>query len=205
MTKKTKIVLFISAATLLALILAAVDLFFFEDLRHWFWMEIHDESRHASFITNIEDNSVVEFPEKIESLKVAEKVNTNHDNSYYFVLRFKTDKKGIAQLRESLSKLDDYFENSFESRTEPNDRTDDSDLRTLIRGKRVPKWYNEELPEGIFYTSYGKGVNYRMPYRKQGEGMFHFIICTWIVLEESEEVLVYMSGRGYYSMKDYGD
>ena len=59
MTKKIKIVLVISAATLLALILAAVDLFFFEDLRQWFWMEIHDESRLASFLANIEDNSVV--------------------------------------------------------------------------------------------------------------------------------------------------
>ncbi|MHC4546781.1 MAG: hypothetical protein ACYSYL_20065 [Planctomycetota bacterium] len=66
MTKKTKIFLVISAATLLALILAAVDLFFFEDLRQWFWMEIYDESRLESFLANIEDNSVVKFPENIE-------------------------------------------------------------------------------------------------------------------------------------------
>lgn len=199
MTKKTKIVLFISAATLLALILAAIDLLFFEDLRHWFWMEIHDESRHASFITNIEDNSVVEFPEKIESLKAAERVYSEREGSYVFVLRFKTDKKGLVQLRESLSQLDTYREYSVE----PDDRTDDSDLRILFRSQKgIPKWYNEELPEGVFYTSFGEGVDY---YLESGKGKLKLMTCTWIVLAETEEVLVYMAGDGFYSMKDYGD
>jgi hypothetical protein len=198
MTKKTKIVLGISAATLLVLILAAVDLFFFEDLRQWFWMEIHDESHLASCLVNIEDNSVVEFPEKIESLKAAERVYTEREGSYVFVLRFKTDKKGLAQLRESLSQLDEYREYSVE----PDDRTDDSDLRILFKNEHTPEWYNEELPEGVFYTSYGKGVDYYLESRK---GKLIHMTCTWIVLAESEEVLVYMAGDCFYSMKDYGD
>jgi len=198
MTKKTKIVLVISAVILLALILAAVDIFFFEDLRQWFWMEVHDESRLASFLVNIEDNSVVEFPENIESLKAAERVYTDRGGSYVFVLRFKTDKKGLAQLRESLSQL----HQPMESDAQP-DRNSEyyADPRMYYKKKGIPEWYSEEMPEGVHYQFYGV-TDYYLESRK---GKLTHINCASVTLADSEEVVVYMQGNGFYSMKDYGD
>jgi hypothetical protein len=198
MTKKTKIVLGISAASLVVLVLAAVDLFFFEDLRQLFWMEIHDESRLASFLANIEDNSVVEFPEKIESLKAAERDYSPRGGSYHFVLRFKTDKKGLAQLRESLSQLHE----PLESDAQP-DRNSEyyADPRVGYKEKGIPEWYSEEMPEGVHYEFYGTTDHYL----ESRKGKLQFISCACVTLADSEEVIVYMEGFGFYSMKDYGD
>ena len=112
MTKKTKIVLGISAAILLVLILAAVSLFIFLHLLSYgFRTEPYVESNPASILVKIEDSSVVRFPENIESLKAADRTSYGIDYpTYDFILRFRTDQDGLAQLRESLSQLYDYSE-----------------------------------------------------------------------------------------------
>ena len=200
MTKKTKIVLGISAASLVVLVLAAVYFFFFghDLLRQWFWMEIHDESRLASFLVNIEDNSVVEFPENIESLKAAERLYTQRESTYDFVLRFKTDKKGLAQLRESFSQL----HTPSESDAQP-DRSSEyyTDSRFYYEIKGIPEWYSEEMPEGVHCEFHGT-TDYYLESRK---GKLEHIYCTSVTLTGSEEVIVYMAGNGFYSMKDYGN
>jgi len=203
MTKKIKIALGISTAILLALILAAVTFFIFvRFLRKAFWMEPYDESHPASILVTIEDNSVVRFPENIESLKAADRTDRGIDDTFYiFILRFKTDQKGLAQLRESLSQLYEYTE----SDVKPDQNADDFDLRTFRSQKLTPEWYSEELPEGVVYTSRGVGVNYYSPGGEQGKGKFRHINCTCVTLAGSEEVVVYMQGTGYYSLKDYGD
>ncbi|MHC4113658.1 MAG: hypothetical protein ACYSWZ_24685 [Planctomycetota bacterium] len=201
MTKKTKIVLGISAAILLALVLAAISVFYGGRyfLRKAFWMEPYDESHPASILVTIEDNSVVKFPEKIESLKAADRTSRGIDSAHYnFILRFKTDQNGLAQLRESLSQLDRYIEDDVK----PDQRDYDFDLRISRKNKLFPEWYSEELPEGVVYTSHGKGVVYS---GKTAKGKFHYISCTCVTLAGSEEVVVFMEGVGYYSLKDYGD
>ena len=159
---------------------------------------VHDESRLASFLANIEDNSVVKFPENIESLKAAERVYTESGGAYLFVLRYKIDKKGLAQLLVSLSDIREYFE----SDTQP-DRNSEyySDPRRFYRKKGIPGWYIEEMPEGALYVFSGT-TGY---YLKSRKGKLKRISCVCITLADSEEVVVYMAGDGFYSMKDYGD
>ena len=195
MTKKTKIVLGISAASLVVLVLAAVYFFFFghDLLRQWFWMEIHDESRLASFLANIEDNTVVKFPEKIESLKAAERIHTNRGGSYHFALRFKTDKNGLAQLKESLSQL--YKNLVSDAQTDPN-----SEVyvypRIVHSKKGIPEWYSEEMLEGVLYESLGSGsrVEYYGKNRNIAIAKIYVIDCKCVTLAGSEEVVVYMEG-----------
>jgi len=207
MTKKIIITWGISVAIPLVLALAVVFVFFYVrfELRQAFWMEPYDESHPASILATVEDNSVVKFPENIESLKAADSTDRGIDAPFYiFILRFRTDQNGLAQLRESLSQLYEYVENDVKADQNP----DAVVLTWRLKGKpgyvRTPEWYSE-LPEGVVWTASGVGVDY---YGEGGEGKkgkFHSIRCTWVVLAESEEVVVFMEGEGYYSLKDYGD
>ncbi|MHC4655452.1 MAG: hypothetical protein ACYS91_10615 [Planctomycetota bacterium] len=205
MTKKIKIALGISAASLVVLILAAISIFFLGRylLRQAFWMEPYDESHPESILVTIEDNSVVKFPENIESFKAADRTDRGIDSAdYIFILSFKTDREGLAQLRESLSQLYKYKE--WKVDLDQNAELLTFRLKDRPAKVRTPEWYRE-LPEGVVWTASGVGVDY---YGEGGEGRkgkFHRISCTWVVLAESEEVEVYMEGDGYYSLKDYGD
>jgi len=197
MTKKIKIVLGISVVLPLALALSAVYFFFFghDLLRRWFWMEIHDESRLASFLANIEDKTVVRFPKKIESLKAAERVHTDRADSYHFVLRFKTGKNGLDQLRESLSQMDYYV--SSDAQTDPNSEVDIYP-RIVHSKKGIPEWFSEEMAEGVHYESIGSGS--RVDYFEYGKNIniaiakIYTIECKCITLTGSDEVVVYMEG-----------
>jgi hypothetical protein len=195
MKKKTKIVLGISVLFPLVLALVAVYFFFFghDILRRWFWMEIHDETRLVSFLANIEDNTVVKFPEKIESLKAAERVHTNHVGSYHFVLRFKTDNKGLAQLQESLSQLRKNLVS--DAQTDPNSGV--YVYPRIVHSKKgIPEWYSEEIPEGVHYESIGAGgrVDYSGKNRNIAIAKIYVIDCKCVTLAGSEEVVVYMEG-----------
>ena len=202
-TKRIKIPWTLYAIILAVLILAAASFFIFVRYLRWaFWMEPYDESHPGSILVSIEDNSVVRFPENMESLKAADRTDRGIDDAFYiFILRFKTDRKGLAQLRESLSMLHEYTE--YDVKSEQN--ADDFDLRRFRSKKLTPEWYGEELPEGVVYTSHGVGVDYSSPDGEQGRGKFHHINCTCVTLAGSEEVVVFMDGTGYYSLKDYGD
>ena len=192
----------ISAATLLVLVFNALPiLIFFRLFGHEFRTEIHDESQLASFLANIEDSSVVRFPENIESLKAADRTSYGIDYpTYNFILRFKTDQDGLAQLRKSLSQLYDYSEWKVDSDQIPEG------LATYLLGykhgqRRTPQWYRE-LPEGVVWTADGRGITDRYDV-KNGKGKLHDIRCAWVIPTGSEEVIVYMEGEGDYS-QDYG-
>jgi hypothetical protein len=194
MTKKIKIVLGISVALPLVLALAIVFVFFYVrfELRQVFGTWPYDESHPAAILALIEDNSGVKFPEKIESLKAGDKINRGDHSSYHFILRFKTDQGGLAQLRESLSQLDSYREREIKPDQRAND--DDFDLRISRKNKLTPEWYSEELPEGVVYTAWGEGVNWYKPVKERSK--FHYIFCTCVTLAGS--MVIELCGCGHY-------
>ncbi len=159
----------------------------------------YDNSHPASILATIEDNSVVRFPENIESLKAADKTDRGIDSFFYvFILSFRTDQDGLAQIQESLSLLYDYREYEVVA----NQYADEYDQRRSQKG--TPEWYRAKLPEGVIYTAHGKGVIYTA-HGESRIGKFHDISCIWVVLAESEKVIVYMEGVGDYSLKDHGN
>ncbi len=204
MKKKIKISWGISVVLPLVMALAIVFVFFYVrfELRQVFGTWPYDESHPAAILALIEDNSGVKFPEKIESLKAGDKINRGAHSDYSFVIRFKTDQEGLAQLRESLSQLDRYHGYDVK----PDQKADDYDLRVWRENKLTPEWYREELPEGVVYTAWGEGVNwYSSVSRDQRKDKLHYIHCTCVTLAGSEKVVVYMGGTGDRNLRTNGD
>lgn len=158
------------------------------------WAKPYDESHPASVLAAIEGNSVIRFPDKMESVKAADRVDRGVDSAFYvFIIRFTTDKNGLAQFRQSLSFLYKYSERKFDS---PQYLDTQAVYRSLNRPGQIPtpQWYRES-PEGNIWTASGQwAVN-----------IHNEIRCAWVVLAGSEEVVVFMEGEGDYSLKDYGD
>ncbi len=168
------------------------------------WMVPYDESHPASILATIENNSVVRLPKNMESFKAADRTDRGIDYAFYiFILRFKTDRDGLAQLRKSLSAMNRYWEGEVDSLQDP-DVISTWRLRSEVKDGQVrtPEWYRE-LPEGEVWTAEGEGVRHGS-HGEQKDCKFYEISCTWVFLDESEEVVVYMEGTGEYSLKDYG-
>lgn len=143
--------------------------------------EPYDEFHPEAVISIIEENCDIEFPAKMESLKAADRIAPGIDKPYHFVVSFTTNMNNFAELKESISQLDSYFEKRVER--DPNvGKNTPADFAVF---RDSPEWYKTEIPKGEIHESFGVSKNNKIRLR-----------TIWINLPESEKVVVYMEGWG---------
>jgi hypothetical protein len=148
--------------------------------------EPYDESHPEVVISIIEKNCDIEFPAKMESLKAADRIAPGIDKPYHFVVSFTTNMNNFAELKESISQLDSYFEERVER--DPNiGKYTPADFALL---RDSPEWYKTEIPKCEIHESSGVSKNNKIRLR-----------TIWIDLPESEKVVVYMEGWGDSRLK----
>ena len=141
--------------------------------------EPYDESHPEVVISIIEDNSNIEFPAKMESLKAAERIAPGVGPGYVcLIVTFETDQEDYAQLRDSLSKQDSYLEihdyNSIKY----------SPVRFSTE-KDIPQWFKIDIAKDIIYHSFGKTRNNAIT-----------LYTTCVRSEDPDKIVVYMEGLG---------
>jgi len=151
--------------------------------------EPFDESDPASVVATIGKNCGFEFPEKMESLKAADRLAGGIDNPYFFVVSFMTDQSGFAQLRDSLSQLGNWKEITDELSQKDYD-TDDYDPRDWSCIEDAPQWYKMKIAKGRTYEGFLVSKNNRMRL---------FTFC--VDLAEPNRIAVYMEGWGDPDLK----
>jgi hypothetical protein len=112
----------------------------------------YDDSNGEAIMAKVEKFSGIEFPEKVKSLKAAEKITAALDTSYAFVVRFVTDQNGFNEFRNSLSKAEGYSEERTDELVE-NGKSYTYHSRGIdVWGSRwrrnAPEWYDLEIPKG---------------------------------------------------------
>lgn len=148
--------------------------------------EPYDESHPEAVISIIEENCDIEFPAKMESLKAADRIAPGIDKPYHFVVSFTTNMNNFAELKESISQLDSYFEERVER--DPNvGKYTPADFAVF---RDSPEWYKTEIPKGEILEGSGVSKNNKIRLR-----------TIWINLPESEKVVVYMEGWGDSRLK----
>jgi hypothetical protein len=142
--------------------------------------EPYDESHPSSVIATIETHCNFKFPEKMESLKAADRIAGGVPPQLYVVIvSFITDQNGFAQLRDSLSlqplRSEDY---------------DTNEPRAFSLSKGTPQWYKTKMPKGKIYEGslYSKNNMMRLS-----------TFC--VELPESEKIAVYIEGWGDSRLK----
>lgn len=151
--------------------------------------EAFDESNPPSVIAKIENTCGFKFPEKVESLKAADRISGGVPPcAYQFIVRFTTGQNGFVQLRDSLSEIDDGPQGK-------GHYGGLSDPRYFRRSREVPKWYEGEIEGAVIY-----------------ESVFLTTGTIWLQLhtvcaelEQAEKVEVYMEGWGDTSLKEDKD
>jgi hypothetical protein len=145
--------------------------------------EPYDESYPQSVIATIETNCNFKFPEKMESLKAADRIAGGvPPQPYVVIVSFTTDQDGFAQLQHSLSLQPLRSENY--NTNEP---------RAFSLSKGTPQWYKTKMPKGKIYEGSLYGKN-------------NMMLSTFCVeLPESEKVAVYMEGWGDSRLKQGQD
>ncbi|MHC4666176.1 MAG: hypothetical protein ACYS9T_09505 [Planctomycetota bacterium] len=146
--------------------------------------EPYDESAPASVIAKIENSCGFKFPENMGSLRAADGLGPGvPPKPYVCIVRFTTDRHGLAQLRDSLSKLDYYTEEFSAAGYDP---------RGLSRMK-APEWYKGEMTKGIVYRGSGWG----------GTGLI--LLTVAVESKEGDKIDVYMEGVGGAGLKEGQD
>jgi len=140
--------------------------------------EPYDESHPQLVLAIIEKNCEFRFPEKIESLKAADRLAGGLDNPYLFIISFTTDRKGFAQLKDSL-------ELQFHKDITLEVDNDEDDRRIFSSSKGTPQWYKTKIPKGKIWEGFLVSRNNMMRLNT---------VC--VELSESEKVAVYMGGFG---------
>jgi hypothetical protein len=186
--KRARPVLKGKAEAIVGICLSVVPLILISTIAYVFYLalrgEPYDESHPASVIATIETNCKFKFPEKMESLKAADRIGGGvSPKPYLFIVSFTTDQNGFAQLRDSLSlqplRSEDY---------------DTNDPRVSSLSKGTPQWYKAKMPKGIIYEGFLVSKNNMMR------------LSTFCVeLPEPEKVAVYMEGFGDPRLKQRQD
>jgi hypothetical protein len=145
--------------------------------------EPYDESHPQLVLATIEKNCDFRFPEKMESLKAADRLAGGPDNPYFFVIRFKTNREGFAQLKDALE-LKPHKDTTSEV---VNDK---DDPRFFSISKETPLWYSAKIPKGKTWEGFLVSSNNMMR-----------LSTVCVELSESGKVDVYMGGFGDSSLR----
>lgn len=145
--------------------------------------EPYDESHPTSVIAMIETKFNFKFPEKMESLKAADRIAGGvPPQAYVFIVTFITDQDGFAKLRDSIS-LQPLRSGVY----------DTNEPRSFSLSKGTPQWYKTEMPKGKIYEGSVVSKN-------------NMMLSTFCVeLPNSEKVAVYMEGWGDSRLKQGQD
>lgn len=166
----------ICASAIPLILIAAISILFYLALRG----EPYQESDPASIIALIEDNSNINFPEKMQSLKAADRIAGPPDPPYVCLLvSFTTDQKGFTRLRDSLSKLDSYTEITDDY------NADEYNHVYFSSYKDIPQWFKIDIAKDIIYHSFGKTKNNAIT-----------LYTTCVRSEDPDKIVVYMEGLG---------
>lgn len=175
------------------IIISLIPIVLFGCLAYGFYMaviyeKLYDDSNPEAIIAKVEKVCDFDFPEKIESLKAAEKLVAGIDPGYAFIARFTTDQNSFAELRNSLSKA--KYEGYYSE--EINDELPIEDGKSYTYGSRKSYfecWWQKNAPEW-FDTGISKGKVYELyPSYKM---MHLYFIC--VELPDSNDVVVNVEG-----------
>ena len=145
--------------------------------------EPYDESHPQLVIATIEKNCDFRFPEKMESLKAADRLAGGPDNPYLFVIRFKTNMEGFAQLKDVLE-----LQPHKDTTSEVVNGKDDPRIFSI--SKETPLWYSARIPKGKTWEGFLVSSNNMMR-----------LSTVCVELSESGKVDVYMRGFGDSSLR----
>jgi len=141
--------------------------------------EPYKESDPVSVIALIQENSDINFPANMQSLKAAEKIASPPDPPYLlFLVSFETDQQGFTQLRDSLSKQDSYLEIHDYNLIKHSPVHYSSE-------KDIPQWFKIDIAKDIIYRSFGKTRNNAIS-----------LNTTCVRSEKPDEIVVYMENLG---------
>jgi UDP:flavonoid glycosyltransferase YjiC (YdhE family) len=146
--------------------------------------EPYDESHQEVVISIIKENSDIVFPDKMESLKAADRIAPGVGPGYVcLIVRFETDKDGFTQLRDSLSKQDSYIETLDYNSNEyiPFHFSTERD---------IPQWFKIDIAKDIIYYSFGITKNNAIT-----------LHTTCVRSEDPDKIVVYMEGLGDPSLR----
>ena len=167
------------------IIISSIPIILFISVAYFFYMAViyekpYDDSNSKAIMAKVEKVCDFEFPEKIESLKAAEKIASGIDRAYTFIVRFTTDQNSFAEFRNSLSKTKNYFEKITDELLTEDGKSYRYGSRGSMWQKNAPEWFNAEIPKGKVYELY--------PIDK----MFLYFIC--VELPDSNDVIVNIEG-----------
>lgn len=151
--------------------------------------EPYDESNPSSIRAYIEENCELTFPEKVNSLKAADRIPGGIGPAYVsFIVKFTTDHGGFVHLRNCFSRLGDWWETDVKLDSKEHGR---GDPRVQVSIKGTPEWYAEPIPKGTVYSGF-----VMCPSKKR---LRLTILC--VKPQDSEEYIVYMEGDGDADLK----
>jgi hypothetical protein len=142
---------------------------------HIFRRPMFKECDPSSVIALIEKRLEIKFPEKMESVRAAEKELTWLEHTYIFIVNFTTDQDSFEELRRSLPKKDRWY----------NIR--EYDPRSNYSFRNIPQWHKRPIREGECYG----GSIYSKSKAIQIEAF-----CT--DTSDARNVVVYIEGIGHY-------
>lgn len=146
--------------------------------------EPYVESHPELVISTIENNSGIKFPEQMYSLKAANGITPGvHPQYIRFIVKFKTEQKGVAQLRDSLHEQGVYPET-------PDYNSNDYDPVYFSTYKDTPQWFKIDISKGVIYDSFGN--------TRKNAIKLH-TIC--VPNEDPNKIIVYMEGFGNLSLR----
>lgn len=172
------------------IIISSIPIILFISVAYFFYMAViyekpYDDSNSKAIMAKVEKVCDFEFPEKIESLKAAEKIASGIDRAYTFIVRFTTDQNSFTEFRNSLSKTKNYFEEITDELLTEDGKSYTygsraNDTWGSMWQKNAPEWFNAEIPKGKVYEL--------CPIDK----MFLYFIC--VELPDSNDVIVNIEG-----------
>jgi len=146
---------------ILGIIVSFIPIALFGFLAYGFYEIIHekpyDDSNPEAIMAKVERVCDFDFPDKMESLKAAEKLVGGIDPGYTFIARFTTDQNSFAELRNSLPQTEIYSEEiNADKFVDENGNNCTYGSRTITRlgnfwRKNVPQWFDTEIPKGKIY------------------------------------------------------
>jgi hypothetical protein len=143
--------------------------------------ESYDDSNPMLVVNTIKKYCDYKFPQKILSLKAADRLAGGPDNNYTCVVSFITDHNGLTTLQDCLSK-GDAWEDITDDLSVKDYYSSEYDPRPFASHKDSPVWYKTKIPQGRTHLSLFNGE----------------IVLTTVCVElkDSNDVAVYIEGWG---------
>jgi hypothetical protein len=149
--------------------------------------EPYDESNPMLVVNTVKKHGEYKFPEKMLSLKAAERLAGGPDNDYTFLISFKTDYNGFVSLQNFLSNTGDW-EDITDELSKKDGNSSAYDPRPYASYKNSPDWYKAKIPQGKTFFSF--------------IGDKELVLTTvCVLLEDSNDVAVYIEGLGKSKIK----